>query len=343
VSIHPDCGSIGLPAVKIDLQSGTRRNENCMKVKIMKKVILSVLLLAISGLIYHQNSYFIKDWIIKSPFIDFYLKYFRDGPDVDADHLITTLDHGEKIIVNKHDKTVCRFTRITGHWDSNETKVIEKLVKPGFRIIEVGGNFGVHTIRMGSLVGPSGKVFSFEANPNVSKYLQQSVALNKFEDRISIFPMALSNETYEGSMVYNLSNIGAGYITPKNTNTLELYQKTLCAPIHVRKLDDILEENSIDPLSIDLLKMDAEGSEFWILQGSSSLMNNKNLLLMMEYDTNHLARNKIIPNDFISFLKNAGFSKVYLVHSGGVLQEKSWDDLLKPIMADIILTKGSSL
>lgn len=316
-----------------------------MKFKTMKKIfILSILLLGISGLIYHRYSYFIKDWIIRSPFMEFYVKHFRDGPDIDADHLVTTLDHGEKIILNKHDKCVCWFTRATGHWDSSETKVIERLAKPGFKVLEVGGNFGVHTLRMGSLVGPNGKVFSFEANPNVSKYLNQSVALNKFEDRITIFSMALSNESYEGSMVYNLSNIGGGYITPKNTNTVELCQKTLCAPIHVRKLDDVLAENDIDPLSINFLKMDAEGAEFWILQGASSLIRNKDLLLMMEYDTNHLERNKIIPSDFINFLKNAGFSKVYTVQAGGVLQEKSWDDLLNPIMtADIILTKGSTL
>src|SRR5262245_59510508 len=39
---------------------------------------------------------------------------------------------------------------------------LARFTRPGMTVIDVGANFGIHTMRLGHLVGPTGSVFAFE-------------------------------------------------------------------------------------------------------------------------------------------------------------------------------------
>jgi FkbM family methyltransferase len=237
----------------------------------------------------------IKDFLIKSPIADVYI-YMRDGKSFDPDHVITKLDNGMSIIVNKHDRYVCRFVRLTGHWDSNETRVLTQIIKRGFTIVEVGANFGAHTLKMAELVGKEGKIYAFEANPKVSKYLKESVALNKLESIVDVFEKAAGDAPGKAFLDFGLNNIGAGHIV---TSPLDTSVGT-----EIVRLDDILPTQRID-----LLKMDAEGYELKILQGAKNLIdrNLDHIIIMMEYIPSLLERQGSSAKELLGFLKEKGF------------------------------------
>lgn len=293
------------------------------------KYLVAVILVLVTAAIFFSRQ--IKDLILATSLPEIYCHYFRDVKDFDADHVVSKLENGMQIIINKHDRCVCRFIRVTGHWDVNELKVVNKIVSPGFKVIEVGGNFGCYTLTMAGLVGATGKVHSFEANPRVSKYLEESVKLNNLQNIITIHPKAASNKHYNGMMVYGLANIGGGYILDNTEAAKKICETADCVPIEVVTLDSVFANEKID-----LLKIDAEGAEPWIIEGADTVLkNNPNIILMMEWVASHMQRNDLDIKKFVSKLKEYGF-KFWAIRSGGVLQKITEDDLYKGEPMDII-------
>jgi FkbM family methyltransferase len=273
----------------------------------------------------------IKDFFIRSTLADLYVKYVRDGDNFDADHVITHLDNGMRIIVNKHDRCVCWFTRLTGHLDSNETRVLEKIIQKDFRIIEVGANFGVHTLRMAELVGKNGKVYAFEANPSVSKYLKASVGLNQLDGVITVFEKAAGNKPGEAFLDFGIANIGGGHIVSDGS--------TQSVRTEIVRLDDAIEQDHVD-----LLKIDAEGYELKIIQGAKDIIdrNVDHIILMLEFVPSHLKRQGTSPKELLQFLKDKGFS-LWRVGKKNlnepILVSTSMEELLNMSETDIVASR----
>ena len=273
----------------------------------------------------------IKDLLMHSPIAGLYIHYVRDGKDFDSDHVITHLDNGMPIIVNKRDRCVCWFVRLTGHWDSNETRVLNKIVQKGFNVIEVGANFGVHTLRMAELVGEKGKIFAFEANPHVSKYLKESVALNQLDGIITVFDKAAGDTPGKAFLDFGIKNIGGGHIVSSASNG--------SVATEIVRLDDAVQESHID-----LLKIDAEGFELKILQGATTIIdqNIDHIILMLEFSQSLLKNQGTDPKALLQFLKDKGFSlwrvgKKNLNESA--LVSISIEELLKISDADILASR----
>jgi len=279
----------------------------------------------------------IKNLFITSQAAEFYVRTFRDGALIDQDHLVAKLHNGMSIIVNKYDRCVCWFVRLVGYWDSSETKAIGHLIKKGATVVEVGSNFGAHTLYMGDLVGAHGKVFAFEANPNVSKYLKQSVTMNKLDDRVQVFDMALSNKAYNGFMSYGVDNIGGGFILPESAETTAKCQDNSCTPIQVGVLDEVLRDQKVD-----VLKMDVEGAEFWVLEGAKHVLANPDLTLIMEWSTDHLRRNKVDIKAFVDLLKHDNF-QVWAITRNGKLQPIDYASLESNASLDLVFSRNPNM
>jgi len=107
-----------------------------------------------------------------------------------------------------------------------------------------------------------------------------------------------------------------------------------CTPIHVGILDEVLPNQKID-----MLKMDAEGSEFWIMEGAKLLLANPELILMMEWDTRHLTRNGVEVKNFITLLQESGFH-AWSVAKGGKLKPVTYASLEKDATFDLVLSRN---
>lgn len=301
-----------------------------MKKTVLKYIIILGTLLSSLSYLYWRE---VKDFIISSSLSEIYVSFFKKEKAYDQDHVITHLENGMKIIVNIHDRCVCRMIRILGRWDRNETRVLEKLIQPGFKVVEVGANFGCYTLLMSKLVGENGSVIAFEANPYVSKYLKKSVELNNLTNVI-IYENAVAQTSYKGFMVYGLSNIGGGYILPDTQNSQETCKTEKCVPIKVITLDEVLGS-----VSINVLKMDAEGSEAWILDGATkTIENSKDIIIVMEWVTDHLKRNSINIEAFVQKLKSYGFN-FWRINKKEGIESISADELVKAPPLDIIMSR----
>ncbi len=306
-----------------------------------RKVVLNlILVLGLGAGLVYKNLYSVKDFIVaelKESFLtEAYIHYLRDGPSVDSDHVISTLDNGMKIVVNKYDKCVCWFIRLTGHWDSNETAAIRYLVKPGFSIIEVGANFGVHTLTMAGLVGPEGDIDAFEANPYVSNYLKQSVALNKLESIITVHEQAAGDTTGAAHLIFGGKNIGGGHLV---SDASESTIKT-----SIVRLDDVFAHRQ---KKIDILKIDAEGSEAKIIQGAHHLIQaNPKMIIMMEWFKSALVDQGSSPEGLLDMLKKEQFKAWKIGKRKGdkpTFIPMTFDEILETAYGDFVFSRNNEL
>jgi FkbM family methyltransferase len=246
-------------------------------------------------------------------------KWGRGEKSFDANHVLTTLHNGQKIIVNKDDNHVCFHVRNDGVWEKEQIELLEQIIRPGFHIVEWGSNYGAHTLFMAEKVGPRGKVFAFEANPNVYRYLEQSIALNHLNDRIVLFKKGVSNHTGTTILSYTSENIGGGGIggTGEHTVTID----TVCT-------DNVLPADT----RCDILKMDIEGHEWKAIQGAQRLFqDNPNMIVMMEWSP--LSMGPAQSEDLIRFMQDQGYN-AWRIRRWGLYKKV----VLDPVTKDELLT-----
>jgi len=145
-------------------------------------------------------------------------------------------------------------------------------VQQGGIFIDVGAYLGIYTIRASKMVGANGKVISIEADPQNYQRLLKNLKLNKCENVITV-NKALSDK--HGLVKLYLSSDPDGHsLTGRSLN--KILQKYVL--IESITLDSLLELLNIQ--HVDLMKIDVEGAEFYVLLGGEkSLHKIKQLII----------------------------------------------------------------
>jgi hypothetical protein len=82
-------------------------------------------------------------------------------------------------------------------WFEKEVNFLRGFLKPGMTVIDVGANLGVYGLVSARLVGPEGRVFSYEPGGETRALLEQSRALNSVTNiwRSSVWHFRIAPET----------------------------------------------------------------------------------------------------------------------------------------------------
>src|SRR5438093_7096038 len=121
---------------------------------------------------------------------------FVNAPNV----VIKELDGGLRIFVDLSDYVIAMpITR--GHFEPSEAEFVRRTVRTGQTVIDVGANVGFFTLLLGSIVGPTGKVFAFEPHARNAGLLERSIAENRFGDRVVLDRAAVGDRTGAAQLV----------------------------------------------------------------------------------------------------------------------------------------------
>jgi FkbM family methyltransferase len=123
-----------------------------------------------------------------------------------------------------------------------------------------------------STISSSSKTFSFEPILEHIQCQKETLFLNRVNDRVSVFEVALSN--HSGQEVIRLA--GSGTSLEKDFLTSDFGTRT----ISVITLDAIVQEKQI-PLP-DFIKIDVEGYEYKVLQGAKNTLRSSKPILFIE-------------------------------------------------------------
>lgn len=141
-------------------------------------------------------------------------------------------------------------------------------LKEGMTFIDVGGHFGYFTLLGSYLAGATGKVLTFEPMLATYNQLRINVVRNASNSNIdTIQAAAYSENTTLTFFDYGLekSAYNSAFSIRNGGSAGDALPMGREVPVDARKIDDVLEEKNIR--GVDLIKIDAESSEIYVLQG----------------------------------------------------------------------------
>ena len=87
-----------------------------------------------------------------------------------------------------------RYLYVFGVWEPTITSLVRQHLQPGDVFVDVGANIGYYSLLAAQLVGPTGKVISFEPSPTVRAQLEANIARNHLADRVIVNAAAAGAE-----------------------------------------------------------------------------------------------------------------------------------------------------
>lgn len=156
-------------------------------------------------------------------------------------------------------------------WYAKDKIFFEKYIKPNDVIIDVGANLGFTTILFSKLVGPNGKVISFEPSPTIHPKLLKTIHMNSLQNVSTIYGGC---GTEEGELELCRIDGSSG-----NASLRVRQENALLEKIKIRPLDDWLasEKNKIS-----FLKIDTEGFEAEVLKGAHRILSQDRPIIYIE-------------------------------------------------------------
>ena len=161
-------------------------------------------------------------------------------------------------------------------YEPHITRLLTDLLRPGHTFIDVGANIGYFTLLAAALVGEPGRVIAFEPNPQNCELLRRSIAANAFGN-ITLHQNAVA-ETEAEFLFDTVGYSSNGRLLPGR----EAGQPPGRAgqyPVQAVTLDHALS----DLAQIDVIKIDAEGSEPRVLAGMATILARHRPIILTEF------------------------------------------------------------
>jgi FkbM family methyltransferase len=189
---------------------------------------------------------------------------------------------------------------LTGFYELELSKAIVKLGTKGGLLVDVGANYGYFSCLWASL-NSKNSVIAFEAAPNNIEPLKNNVNKNLLAKTVKVVPVAMGKE--KGKFKFDLEleskQTGWGGLSFNNDSNL--------IEVEVDTLDDYTTSNNIS--KIDVLKIDTEGADTWVLFGAKRLLKEKKIdHIFFEHNPPRMELLNIAQNEAKDFLEKFDYA-----------------------------------
>jgi len=211
-----------------------------------------------------------------------------------------------------------------GSWTEPELDLLEFGLRPGEAALDIGGNYGLYAYHMGRIVGPSGKVFSFEPVPFTYKSLRVVAKILRFGKNIELVGKGCSNSNgritftipvqSSGAIAAGLTYIGGRNDDRPGKDVQVRWDQTTDVEADVVRLDDFLPEFD----DLPLVKMDIEGAEYFCMQGAEKLFSHHLPATICEVNPWYLEGFGIELEQFTELFTSRGYKIFFYTNENGV-------------------------
>jgi FkbM family methyltransferase len=150
------------------------------------------------------------------------------------------------------------------YFETAEMSFVEKFLKPGMCVLDIGAHHGLYTILASKRVGSGGKVIAFEPSPRERRVLMRNIRIN-FLSNVLVEPYALG----AGPAKANLFLVEGGEDGCNSLRPPAVTATTQTVSVDVISLDEYLLKTGH---RVDFVKLDVEGGEREMLRGASRLL-----------------------------------------------------------------------
>ena len=204
------------------------------------------------------------------------------------------LKHRANKYKNKDDKAVIAY--------------INSSIQQGQTVLYIGAHKAGYLYWMLKRVGKKGKVFAFEPQTNLYHYIEQIKALFKWNNVI-IEHIALSDSEEAVTLYIPTNKVSKG--SSPGATIVEHKERTdfgATETVNTKTLDLYCKQHGIKP---DFLKIDVEGNELKIFQGSIYTLKKYKPKILVEIEARHAGRERVL--ETFGFMKALGY-KGYILH-----------------------------
>lgn len=159
-----------------------------------------------------------------------------------------------------------------GGWERKSMQWMMRYVRPGSVVYDLGANYGMHTLLLAKLAGPSGRVYAFEPNPEICTALKEQLALNGFT-AVEVVSQAVCDQT--GTAWFDSAGSAIGHLVGANTvSSPTTYQ------VETITLDQFVLRQGNPPPAF--MKVDIEGAESSALRGGCDTITRYRPVMLIE-------------------------------------------------------------
>jgi len=254
-----------------------------------------------------------------------------------GDHtLLMQTIFGHMMYLDSRDISLTPHLLRQGCWEPDVTRFFLRIVKPGMRVVEVGANVGYYTLLACSLVGPTGRVTAFEANPAAVTLTRRSLLVNGFRDRATIVEMAVTDAP--GTVILHQldQRQGDGSLFDFSDDQLRFAgDRVTKVEVPSTSLDAFFDRDE----PIDLFRMDVEGAEPLVFDGMRRILErNPRIKIMLEFFPERIERSGRQPDKFLETIQAIGF-RIQTVGSRGRQQQLPIDVLAGQPLSELFLSR----
>ncbi len=153
-------------------------------------------------------------------------------------------------------------------YEPEVVQAIRRFCRPGMVVMDIGANIGAHTLLLGQLTGPKGRVYAFEPTDYAYQKLERNLSLNALS-WVSAVKVALSDQNAEEQA-----------IACRASWTTDGSRKDAQSTTDLVRLDDWCGQHGVG--RVDLVKMDVDGNEYPILIGGMKVFVASRPIMLLE-------------------------------------------------------------
>jgi FkbM family methyltransferase len=188
-------------------------------------------------------------------------------------------------------------------YERDELAFFSRRCRAGMTVVDVGANVGIYSALAMQLTGSKGSVIAIEPHAESRRFLELTIRANAGTKAQShIFGCAASDREGTAQLFLNPQN--------KADNRLYRSEQTpsaQSASVQLRTIDSITEELGLR--SIDILKIDVQGSEFSAIAGAAkTIRNSSGMMLLTEFWPDGIRQAGHAPQSYLDLLRDLGLA-----------------------------------
>lgn len=159
-----------------------------------------------------------------------------------------------------------RSVYFTREWDPKISWAIERILRAGDTFVDIGAHCGISSVIAAGVVGPKGCIHAFEPQPSMIEMLNQTVSVNNFSN-FRVHAVALSDNDGKANLHVQLDKPILASLSRSEEHGTNI-------EVTVKQTGSFLRSLHIPP--IRLIKIDVEGHEVEVFNGSCGYFENEN-------------------------------------------------------------------
>jgi len=194
-----------------------------------------------------------------------------------------------------------------GPWFEPEIKILDRLVKPGDTVMDVGANVGVYTSVLSRLVAPSGCVVAYEPIHRLAEGLRRFVRVSGITN-VTVREVGLSASPGQGYLA--APRDFSGRLDDQKAHLTDRSRSADFA-IALSTLDE--EVRTLNLSRLDFVKCDVEGAEYAVFRGGARSLSQFHPTVLAEIEPQWTARCGLTTDEVKRYLQSLGHYRIEVV------------------------------